>query len=55
MTTHNNDKIKCISSWIGHDKDDYRHMLYIERKSENNLGNVCASLNSISDSICSWF
>jgi hypothetical protein len=55
MTTHNNDKIECISSWIGHDKDDYRHMLHIERKSENTLGSVCASLNSISDSIHSWF
>ena len=55
MTTHNNDKIEFISSWIGHDKDDYRHMLHIEHKSENNLGSVCASLNSISDSIHSWF
>ena len=55
MTTHNNDKIECISSWIGHDKDDYRHMLHIKHKSENNLRSVCASLNSISDSIHSWF
>jgi hypothetical protein len=55
MTTHNNDKIECISSWIGHAKDDYRHMLHIECKSENNLGSVCSSSNSISDSIHSWF
>ena len=55
MATHNNDKIECISLWLGHDKDDYRHMLHIKRKSENNLENVCASLNSIDDSIHSWF
>jgi hypothetical protein len=30
-------------------------MLHIVRKSENNLGNVCASFNSISDNIHSWF
>lgn len=46
MTSYSSDKIECISSGLGNEKEDYRHMLHIEHKFENNGCSISVGLNS---------
>lgn len=46
MTSYSSDKIECISSGLGNEEEDYRHMLHIEHKFENNVCSISGSLNS---------